>query len=325
MSFGLEKWYFDCLSPENDYIFLYLAQARVLTRTEARINLCIFSATKKESIYFSHPVKVIARNSRLPERIIRTEYGDLQPGGETPRINLSIGVTEIELVYQASGQRHTESSPLRIFASKPNFIEWYPICLWAAVSGRIKVNQREWTLRNANGYIDYLCSNIFPPSNPVRTLFWGRLHQENFNITFTLAQGEGESRRWCKLILELEDRVVVIDHFSLHVHGYTFSEALNLDYPRAYEIEGQTGDISINISVHRIGIAIESKFIDQQEFKGRMRRALYLHLAGNPRGLKFISSARVYLKSGLKTYRADAVKFIDEYLKFGKRGKSSQD
>ena len=155
-----------------------------------------------------------------------------------------------------------------------------------------------------------------PLKVPVRELFWGRLHDVQMDITYSYALGKGDRSLGALLILRMDDQVIEFHKLSIEVHSREESDALGISVPASYTPECRNDSIRLELKVKHYEPAIVSRFTDTQDSLGRYRRKLLKWISGDPKGIKFYSSADISLESGETINTIHEVLMISEYVKF---------
>jgi hypothetical protein len=309
--YRLTKWYFDLLTPERDFVFVYFASVELAGRSLNSV-----------AVHVARPASRVVRAQALsPPRCDRTDDGlgevRLQwPGGSIEsnagewRLCFSGQDCSVRLDYQ--GAASTDSKPLVIESGGRGSILWVPLGLDYKVSGGVTVDGETLEIQGARGYVDYLESDCLPWRVPVRSLRWGRLNHEAVDLVYSYALSGKDSEGWAAL--------------SGRAGGVSFqSEEISLQ-PAANESSGYpdsigTHELAAQIKRGQVRLRVEHEaavqrggFINQHTSLPRVTRELLRLLARNPRGTKFLARADVDIQVAGLHLRERGLPMIDEFV-----------
>ena len=314
--FRLEKWYFDLLTPDQDFIFFYFTRIKLFSYSDERFYFKIISPKFKPTFHASLKLKPNRNNSGPDQKLIQSEWGSIELNKSDCTIQLDLIPTSILLNF-----KFIDSSPVTtsLYISKDpwHMISWKPIATTATISGSITSPSVHMKLQNASGYIDYVSSTIFPFQVPVRELFWGRIHNPDHNISFTAAFAPGSHRNWSKLFITLVNEHYEMNDLQIMVTRWTYSDDLGIKYPAVYQISGWTGGVRIDISIENDTVLIESSFIDRNDISNQIVFKLYRSLSLNPRGIKFLSRINLRINHHGELRDIKDLRAVTEYVIFG--------
>jgi hypothetical protein len=313
--YKLEKWYFDFLTPDNDFFFFYFARIRFFSYWDERIYLTLKTVRTKSTFNKSLKIKSIQFNPGQDRLVIKSEFGLIELNKTMSLIQLNINDTVIALNFRYSDY-HSIRDRLTINKNSRHLITWMPITINARVSGNIQAPAGNLKVAQSDGYIDYMNSTIFPAQNPVYRLFWGRAHYSGGELAFTCAYGRQPQERWCKLYIMIMNEYIELDQVDLLTSSWNFSENLSLEYPTFYKIIGRSSDLHLEIQIENNSPLSESFFIDREFTASGALYKLYQYLALNPRGIKFLS--RFHVESNRMRTKQEMVSVygITEYVVF---------
>jgi hypothetical protein len=316
MVYKLEKWYFDLLTPDQDFIFFYFTRVKLFSYSDERFYLNIISPKFKPTFHASLNLKPNRNNSGPDQKLIQSEWGSIELNKSDCSIRLDLIPTAILLNYKFIDFSRVTTS-LYIRKDPRHMISWKPIATTATISGSISTPSLDLNLQNASGYIDYVTSTIFPFQVPVRELFWGRIHHPDHSISFTAAFAAGSHRDWSKLFMTLVNEHYEMDDLQITVDRWSYSDALGIKYPAVYQISGGTGGVRIDISVENDRVLIESPFIDQNDISNPIQFKLYQAISLNPRGIKFLSRIDLRIDIHGRQKEVKDLRAVTEYVRFG--------
>ncbi len=315
--YKLEKWYFDFLTPRQDFFFFYFARIRFYSFLDERIYLTLKTSEVKSSYSKSLKIKSIPSNTGQERKMITSEYGTIELNKAKSEIRLDLNDALIVLDYKFSDY-HSSKGRLTIDKNSRHRITWTPLTIDAQVSGYIRTPAGILKVQQNNGYIDYMNSTIFPTQNPVCQLFWGRFQYRGGELAFTCAFGRQSRQRWCKLFIKVFDDYIELDQVELLTGSWIFSDKLDLNYPSFYKIIGRSLDLHIEILIENSIPLSESFFVDRETTANLLLYKLYRYLSLNPRGIKFLSCIHINLNQHGEKYETELIKGITEYVAFGR-------
>ncbi len=316
MAFYLEKWYFDILTPDRDFIFFYLAIVQLFRHREARLNLNIVPSSGSGVISGAFDLKFKRDIIEISKSAIRTRYGNIFFYDTSAKIGLEIMGWSADLTYEYSLNRRETEVPLIIPDRKSSHrITWTPVCLKGKVSGSFSMDKNKFPIHGLYGYIDHVCSDVYPRKSPIQILYWGRLHHEICDLTYSIAESAEKKERWSKLYLWHDGSVIELEDLEIVEGKYLHLQDLDIQYPQWYEIKSAKPGVFLEVKVKNVVNAIQSAFIDSKKFSG-LKRKLLNFVSKDPRGIKFISKADVNLVCKGKTYKIKEIEFISEYVEF---------
>ncbi len=316
MAFNLEKWYFDILTPDRDFIFFYLAEVQLFRHREAKLNLNIVNSSGRDVISDAIDLKHKRDMIEVSEDTIQTRFGNITFSDTEAKIKLEIMGWSIDLKYEYSFSRRKTQVPLIIRrGDSSDQISWSPVSLKSLVSGNFGTEKQKFSIQGWNGYIDHVCSDVYPRKSPIKILYWGRLHHEICDLTYSIAESAGKKERWPKLYLWHDGGVIEFDDLEIIGGSYVPQKDLGIHYPEWYVIKGAKPGVLLEVKVKHEVNAIQSAFLDDQKFRG-LKRKLLKFVSRDPRGIKFISKADIYLMHKDKTHNIKEAEFISEYVEF---------
>ncbi len=312
--FRLEKWYFDLLTPQQDFIFLYLAWLRFLGMARGQLNIHILSS-HEEATALSFPIHVKEESRDGEKRSLVFEYGKIEISPEQGNVVLQVPGLTATLSYRACPVQNFSAAALRIVKKKSQ-IWWYPLQLQSRVSGKISSGERSWEPTAAPGYCDYLSTAGLGPPWALRHLMWGRLHQGSLALTYAFVQEQHPGKTWPHLLLSLAGKYRVMDDFAIRCTEYALSETLAIRFPRSYVIVGEQAGVKINLAVKHIRMLVETPFLDSPTPGKRLPKDLSRWIPLQPKGIKFLSLGSGEISWDGQPQQLGETVFIDEYVIF---------
>ncbi len=287
----LRKWYFDLLTAEGMYLFLYFAYVRLAGVTSRSLVLHVAPGNQEGTFTESVPVK----SHREPgggarELAVGLKRGTIMVEGRGCRIALGTSRASLDLSYSLvvpGGGR-----PVLIEGARKGRILWKPIGIRYRVEGTVTVDGSRFMLDGCAGYADFLESTILPPWVPVRHLLWGRAHCPEEDLAFVHASGLAGAPSWSRFLLHRKGKVQESD--QVEITGESgIPSAPSAGGTGGYTVRaGFPGEV-YEMTVHHCRTVQNASFIDQQRFRWSIARSLAKRITRDPHGSKFLSSIEI--------------------------------
>ncbi len=308
--YRMRKWYWDVLSPEHDYFFVYFGSVEFCGRKFGSFTVHHAPSGGTCTETRSWNVRWTDSGEELSGRRISFPGGGILVDGKGSSIEFSQGASAISLVYSLKDAG--SYAPVVMGDRGRRSIIWRPNGLRCEVRGSVKLGDRILSLDRANGYGDYLESTILPPAVPVRRLVWGRLHHPDVDLVYVHATSDPGGKVWSRVMGSVRGEPFRMDNLQLSAVGEAPVLRSDLRCPAAYRlIPGDASD-SLSIFVRRIRPVQESSFIDHQDLSSPFVRAIARSLTRNPRSAKFLSEAEIVTTCGTTETTIRAIPLIDE-------------
>jgi hypothetical protein len=312
MGFTLRKWYFDFLTPQHQYLFVYFAYVRIFGAVIRSLTMHLAEShggfRRTVSFRPRHHEEWVDEDN---VQCIRMPEGEIVLCDGEACIVLERPECAANLKFNLIGSSFTD--PLIISTGGRQSIAWRPIGLRAAVSGEARLGDRTITVREVNGYMDHLDSTIFPLSTPVRTLYWGRIHHAGGDLVYTHAGDEKMTRKWSRIYLTNESGLIETAPLVLSVPVESSLVARNRLVPDGYTLTGRTDSQAIRVRIQHVAAVQQGGFIDQQELPSAVRRLLKL-LTRDPHSTKFLSHAEIEIERRQRKQTWQDVPLINEIV-----------
>jgi hypothetical protein len=310
--YTLKKWYFDFLTPEQDYVFVYFAYVKLFGQIKGSLTIHRARPGRESPLMRSFAVDHhVEWTDECSRHFIQLPGGEIVIAEDQCSISFERGDCTVNLRYASLGE--SRLNPVVIHTGGKSRILWKPMGLRYNVSGRIRLGGETIPVKDSNGYVDYLQSSYLPLVVPVRTLYWGRLHHADIDAVYIHASDFHKERTWSKLyvrngsVLTESKQISILDPESLR------QDESGRTCPNAYEVVSESNSARIRLRVQHTLPVQESGFIDQQEIKSSVVRSILKLLTRNPRSTKFLSHADIVLESG-QTRRIECqIPMIDEF------------
>ena len=314
----LEKYYFDVLTPENDYLYLYLAWVRIFGHRETRLRFFGAPSDAGGALVRSFHVRMKPKYPQpaesSDERSIEFDGGGISITGSHCRVGLMIDDLSINLDYRTHQAAEPAGSVLAIERGAKRIL-WSPVHLHSSVRGSITCGKRSFSFGGCSGYVDYLYSDIFPWLVPVDTLYWGRVHAESLALSYTLAQGPG-AQWWPVMLVRAGDASNRIENVTLGGFEAGKADSTGGSFPSAYLIEGRGADMKIRVHVTHQRVAEEADFLGASVSESRWKHGIVKRLARTPWGMKYLSRCQTSLTLGSGERSWDSLPCVTEIVRF---------
>lgn len=315
--FRFEKWYADLLTPERDYIIIFHTLLEVFG-----IRICFVEVNGsrfegEQAVHINRRLKGIKRW----EHTVFTRQGHLQYREERGEIKLLLGEMELVLNIKPVHPPDFSSRGLKIRNRGGGYLIWKPLYLKGRLEGRIHFTGDEEQVMNeeeltGTGYVDYLYSTMSPFRVPIRQLYWGRLHSQDLDLTFSYALGIHEKIYGAMMMIQTGGEILWLDEFRIQADRWEKFEPPGISCPGSYVIEARSDRIQLVIKVIHLKHAIVSEFLENPKELGRLRMAVLRLISREPRGIKFYSSANLEFSLDGKIQKLEEIFMIDEYVSF---------
>ena len=312
--YRFEKWYFDILTENKDYLIMFFSLFEFMGFRLGFFVLDKGSFEKKDSDFktFSTKLKILKRKGAT----FLTDKGVIDIGKDTSSIDLTFNDMSIKVDIASKSTLTHGISGLYIKQNKWQYLNWKPLFLKYHITGNIKIKNTDLLIKKRKGYADYLTSTIRPLKVPVKTLYWGRLHGEGFDLTYSYAEGNRKEAGWAAMIYHADNLSQQLNILYLEPVDFEFLEESGISCPTAYRMHGKNGSLEISLEVRHLKPAIFSSFSDIPSTPGKIGRSLTKKLLRDPRGGKFFSSVHIEITESGNKKIFDDLFMIDEYVKF---------
>jgi hypothetical protein len=313
--FSLRKWYCDLLTPQHEFVFVYIARAAFGRAAHTSLNIAVASLKDGPAIIRSRTL----RNSSLPEESgcwsLQKDFGRISAAPSGTDIDLQIDELRVFAAHRHPRDADTGLGSLAI-RQGPHHMMWRPLALGTRVSGKVCTNRREFQFTDAGGYLDFVYSDFFPYRMPGRQVLWGRLHCEEVDLAYTRILGRNAGECWRQLVVRTAESTHCTSQFDLRLAEERESPELKLRHPHRYELAADFGAFRLSLTVEHIAPLVASDFLKEQPLRNRLVRGLLAWVARHPRGIKFLSRGTLRLER-LHCLRVLRTEFlIDEHVEF---------
>jgi hypothetical protein len=304
-----EKWYFDFLTPQSDFGFVFFASVRFagigLTSLMVHLTRAERATVQTESI--STPQRM-ARTDPPEDLRLQWQAGAIETGSSGWRLNFATATGSVCLDYHATpGLRFT---PVIIPAGASGSILWKPLSINCAVSGRVALGSEDFEISGAAGYVDYLQSTCLPWRVPVRSLYWGRHIGADLQLAYMHAKDGSGAPPWSGLYGKREGVCFQADRAMLTMPE---SSSAAPNKPADYCLSADLPSGEVKLRVRHGSLLQEGSFINRQTLPSPLIRGLLRLVARNPSSTKFLSRADVDLQLNGTCVRQCDLPLVNEF------------
>jgi hypothetical protein len=181
------------------------------------------------------------------------------------------------------------------------------------VSGSVSIGPDVLQVRDAAGYVDHLESTFLPPLVPVRRLYWGRLHNCDFDFAYVKADGgPGKAASWAKAYLREGNTMHEAEDVRMDFRGTVAGSLPAAGDGSDYTLNCGFGVTRLVAEVQHIRPVQQVSFIETADIRLPALRAILAKITRNPRGVKFLARADVAV-TGRGTHKVSGP-MIDEVV-----------
>lgn len=315
--FRFEKWFADLLTPGQDYIIVFHTLLKVFGFQFCFVEVNLSRFAEEYNFHLNRKLKVIKRAGHT----ISTRQGHILYEAGMGKIMLSLRGMEIELNISPVHPSETQGRELKIQNRGGGRLEWKPIYLKAMVAGRIRIIGEGGLVMNeemltGTGYVDYLNSSMSPFRIPVRQLYWGRLHSQDLDLTFSYVLGIHENVLGAQMMIQTGGETLWLDEITVQADRREDLEPPGISCPAYYVVKGSSQRMQLVLKVAHLKSAIVSEFMENPKELGRLGLFVLRRISKEPKGIKFYSSASLEFALDGKTQKLDEILMIDEYVRF---------
>lgn len=240
---------------------------------------------------------------------------------DASKISLVINCAElsVDLSYTSPYPVQFQMNPFFIEGRFGSQLFWKPLLLHGIVNGNVRIGEiNQFTFRNENGYADLVESSFLPFALPVDELFWGRLHSDELDLSFTVINKPLKRKKWSKVFIIWKGIPIEFDVINLVIHEQKMSTGISLIYPEKYTIAAENADYHLTLEIYSHDEAVSSDFIGDSTMYGKITTQLIKFLSRSPKGLKSVAKANILISNSLEMKTYNNLTAIDEYVCFAK-------
>lgn len=316
--FEYKKWFFDVYTSTNVYFIVFITKIDVAGTT--KLYLQVHASNEQESGAYRKTFNLSTKLDLLEYSSdgIVTRQGKI--GFSHDKINLSLTNRDfsIDLTYNLPYSSFSQQSEMSIQGRKKAFLTWKPVFPRATVNGSVDAGEHFiYHFENETGYSDYVQSTFLPLTIPAESLYWGRLHAPETDLTYSIVRGKKGKKQWGNVYAWHKGRLFEFDVHKVECMEYSQSKELKIYYPDKYSIVAKHSEASIEITVYNHRELIINDFIGDAINPGRLALQTLRWITKNPRGIKFIAAADVKMHAPDSVLECSNLPIIDEYNVFG--------
>jgi len=301
----MEKWYFDILTPELDYLYLYFAIVRFHRYTEANVAYSVY--LKEFDKIISSGFTITTNEFSLTNNPFITKFpgGSISNGQSMCEIQLQTPDMNLFFSYPWNWIPNNTQKVFKIKTHRSDGILWQPNGMSKDVSGRFSIQNIEREVCASQGYADHLKLSIFPLKSPVRKLHWGRIIHKEVQLTYTCTiDVNGISQN--QLVLHICNTTTRLNMFLV--------EDVSKEQQKCFKIYTENDDIKISIIYTFQYIVAEANFF--KTVNGSIKRKLFRYISRDPQGNKYLAIANIKINTKDKQYEYKDIPFIAELITF---------
>lgn len=315
--FGYTKYFFDIFSEKKDYLVLFISIIRIGKIYNSYIQIHLRESDHSDSykpiLSFRGKLKFVEYQTN---KIIFRE-GTIDPGKDSVMIRLKGPSINVDLEYKSVHPQTKSYNPLEIRSSGKPVLSWIPVQIKGSVTGKISLSGKQMNYSNAGGYIDEVRTSALPLSLKMKKLFWGRLHNDKIDLTYScLIDGNGGSDSM--LIILFRNEIIQISDLKLLTSGEIFNNDLKIVYPDKLMLTANNTKFSVTIGISDNMELILNDFMDPGDQYNRVFSGIVRWISGDPGGIKFLSRADIFLDDGQDKSEFRNVPMISEFVSFGR-------
>ncbi len=311
----LQKWYFDFLTEEDVYVFVYFASLRFAGLAFRTVTVHL--GLPAQGVFLTRALVIPRAKAALKEGsgyILRAGAAEIRTKDNGFALSLSASDCRLRLDYAAG--RECKFDPVVIPTRGETSVVWKPLGLKYQVTGQVRIGSHVVEVRGANGYADYLEANCLPRAFPVRALYWGRLAHEEVELVYVRAESGAEGWEWSAMLGRAGDITIAANDVA--IQPLAMKPANNLSSPprRDYSVSAAHDAAHVQMNIHDSVPVQSGAFIDQQQHMSTLARWLLKLFTRNPQSTKWLSRADVAVKARSIDLNRRNIACIDEYVTF---------
>ena len=315
--YKFRKWFFDIVGGQEDYLTLFFSQVKIGNNCRTSFQMHGSKRGPNQSFIPHISCAKILRQKEDNDRVLLFDEGEMRFADRNCLINLEFDNYKVILVFNTDEIRWPDGIS-HFYNQKKKIIDWIPLILISNVSGSVKTHGDIMVFNNAQGYCDEVLSTVLPWKVPSYQLYWGRLHHEKLNFSYSIMFNRDTLPFASRLFLGIMGHYYILDRFSFDIIQHKKSKSMNLLYADKYIINGNSGDLNITIEVLDHEEMILNDFMDYASEYGEMITGILKWISGDPHGIKFRANANINILRNNESYRMERVSLVDEYVEFRK-------
>ena len=305
--FKYQKWFFDVCTSAGEYFILFISHITVFGKDKIYLQ-----AYGTGVLVFQAELELL----EISDDSIRTRQGDITFNENQVALSIVINKFAVSVKWTTSFLPQYQLNPF-FLEKRSGGLKWKPFFIRAAVNGYVKVDDiNKFTFIDDNGYIDKVESTFLPFIMPVKHLYWGRLHSDEIDLTFTYVIESKTHQISSKIYVINNGNALEFDSANLIIHDQKKYLANSLYYPEKYKIEATNSVYQLTMQVYDHEITVVSDFINDVKQYGVLSTKLLAVISKNPRGIKSLAKASIKLSGSSSDVNFNDLILIDEYVCF---------
>jgi len=305
--FRYQKWFFDVCTSTGEYFILFISCITVFGKDKIYLQ-----AYGTGDLIFQAELELL----EISGYSIVTRQGNITFNESQIALSIVADKFAVSAIWTRSCLPQYQLNPY-FLEKRSGVLKWKPVFIKAAVYGYVKVNDiNKFTFMDDNGYIDKVESTFLPFIMPVKHLFWGRLHSNEIDITFTYIIESKTHQISSKTYVLFNGNAIEFDSANLVILDQKKYRDNSLTYPEKYKIEAVNSDYQLTMQVNDHNITVVSDFINDVKQYGVMATKFFAIISKNPKGIKSLAKAHIKLSGSSSDFTFNDLILVDEYVCF---------
>jgi hypothetical protein len=312
--YEFKKWFFDVSAGADEYLILFFSQIKLGNRYFTTFQMHGTIKDSDHDFQKSFSCLKTTHHNANDRMMMAFDEGEVRFTNGDCRLRLDFADHLISLDYRSKSVVWPETSAL-YRCGKTN-LDWLPLILHGKVDGTIRVKGETINYLDSSGYCDEVISGIKPWKVPISKLYWGRLHHDRVNLTYSILYNGVNTQNISRLFVDFEGNQFFIDRLTLEVLSTGHSQSMDFDYPERVIIRGQSDGVLLTLEISGHQEMVLNDFMDYRDEYGRLATWFLRRISGNPKGIKFRASVDVSVQTGDEVQKIKDSLMIDEYVEF---------
>lgn len=315
--FEFTKYFFDIFSEEANYLVFFISILKIgkTYNSYIQIHYARPDSSGKYTLEYSLKAKLKRVDSQLNQ--IKFYEGTINFEEGSIRLYFATPVFKIDLNYTNAHPESNPVNPLLIKSSKNASLSWVPVQIKGMVNGSISTAENLLNYNNARGYIDLVRTSILPVNLHIQKLLWGRLHHEKVDLTYSLVINENNKHE-SMIIIYFKGMNIEFTNVEYQILNEKINHNLNITYPDKIMLTAKNKSYSVKIEIFDHKELIFNEFMDPGDQYNKAFFWIMRKISKNPKGIKFLAEANIFLEDSLSKSVFQNVSMIDEFVLFCK-------
>jgi hypothetical protein len=313
--FEFTKYFFDIFSSEKDYLVLFISIIKIgkIHKSYIQIHYSASDSSGKYKSVCSVKAKLKLVDCQLNQ--IRFKEGTIDFGAGSVSISLATVSCEVDLKYMTAHQGSETINSFVIRNSKNASLSWTPLQIKGSVNGKISMDGNQLYYSNTSGYIDEVKTSILPFTLKINKLFWGRLHHEEIDLTYSLMT-DNNAKSKSILFVRFRNMIIEFSDIQYQTSGEKINHNLNISYPDKLLLTATSESSSVSIEIFDHKELILNDFMDPGDQYNRIFSRFVRRISNDPKGIKFLAKANILLEDSREKSSFHELSMISEYVSF---------